>query len=162
MIKPKVYLSDKEYKLVTDSVPIVCVDMVLYDKENKKAGFIKRGEKHALIGGRIGWGESIDEAVKRHLANDTGIGEFDYHLCSPEKPLFIHEYQKADNSKNEGKIGFDPTKHSIALTYALTTNQNPTWANEATGFRWATEEEVENIDFDFGQSSVIKKIFSLV
>ncbi|HYF96885.1 MAG TPA: DUF4916 domain-containing protein [Patescibacteria group bacterium] len=162
MISLNVYLSDKDYKKVTASVPIICVDIVLFNKEENKLGFIRRGTKHALIGGRIGLGESIDEAIKRHLANDVGISEFKYYKCYPQKPVLIHEYDKAKSSENEKKRGFDPTKHSIGLTYILATNQDPVPANEATDFKWAEKHELERIDFDFGQKSVVGELFNLV
>lgn len=162
MTKPKVYLSDEQYKSVTNSVPIICVDMVLYDEQNKKIGFIQRGEKYALIGGRIGLNETIDEAVKRHLSNDLNINEFEYYNCSANNPILVHEYVKGEESPDEDKTGFDPTKHSIGLTYILITNQKPEPANEATGFKWTDKDGLEEIDFHFGQKSVAREFFSLV
>lgn len=67
-------LSSKEYELVNNSVPIVCIDIIplIYSNNSVKLGAIIRATgsesgKVALIGGRIIKNESITEAISRHI-----------------------------------------------------------------------------------------------
>lgn len=164
MKKPDVYLNDEQYEFLTNSIPIICIDVIFYDKATTKIGFIKRrgSDKHALIGGRIGLGESIDAAIKRHVENDLGVTEFKYYKCSPDRPVLVHEYIKGESSPDLDKFGFDPTKQSIALTYILTTDQEFLPKNEAADYVWANKENINNIEFNFGQDKVAEKILEYI
>lgn len=112
------------------------------------------------MGGRVGFGEFIDQAVSRHLENDLDITEFTYYKCSPSQPFLVHEYTKGANSNKPEEFGFDPTKQSVALTFVLTTEQVFSPRNEASGFIWAGKEKIKAMEFDFGQKTVVEKILN--
>jgi ADP-ribose pyrophosphatase YjhB (NUDIX family) len=144
------FLSDVDYKLVTGSVPMVCVDMIAVRKDSDgwHLGVITRATgsqagKRALIGGRVFYGEQLDQAIARHLKNDLGLEATDFNLLpsnSVDRPFYVQQYWPATAS--DAPYGFDPSKHSVGLTYLIKLNTEPQPANEATDFHWITEQDL--------------------
>lgn len=103
--------------------------------------------KLALIGGRVEREERIDKALGRHLQTDLGLGQDDWKLLTfpfgintPQRPFYVQQYWPATES--EPPYGFDPSKHSIGLTFLINLTAEPKPANEANAFRWVTEQDV--------------------
>lgn len=159
-------LSNKDYELVTSSVPIVCIDVVPVTYENNilKLGAIIRATgsesgKVALIGGRILKNESITEAIARHIQKDLSCTSFRYNQLNNENsPFLVQQYEHTAGSPNKFEC-FDPTKHSIGLTYLIELQQNPVATNEASDFLWLTEKDI-NDNFAFGQDFVFRQVIN--
>lgn len=151
-------LPKEQYNQVVDSVPIVCVDMVPIKIENGKYyfGVIERNTgpeigKLALVGGRIYRDETITEAIKRTLATDLGINDFSFYQCEDSKPIIVKQYMQ--KSEVDGDYLYDPTKHAVALTYAITINGDLHPANEASDFVWLKNSK--DHQFGYGHEKVI-------
>lgn len=141
------YVSDELYLKITDSVPIVCVDLVPYDAQSKKIGVITRATgsqagKLALIGGRVKKNESIDQAIQRHLSTDLDITDFSFYKNnSVIRPFYVQQYYHGEYP-GKGFAAFDPTKHAIALSYIIIISGNPIAKLEASEFHWIDASEL--------------------
>src|SRR5581483_11298113 len=98
-------LPDDLYRTVTESLPIVCVDVIPVRKLDGQwqIGVITRATgsqagKLALIGGRIRHGESIEQAIKRHLNNDLLIKDFRFFQGDSSHPFNVAQYEHVKNS----------------------------------------------------------------
>ena len=159
-------LTTKDYELVTGSVPIVRIDVipVIQEKNTIKLGAIIRATgsesgKVALIGGRILKNESITEAIKRHLQKDLNCINFSYCKYNSESnPFLVQQYEHTASSPNKFEC-FDPTKHSIGLTYLIELQEKPIATSEARDFLWLTEKDI-NDNFAFGQNFVFKQVIN--
>jgi ADP-ribose pyrophosphatase YjhB (NUDIX family) len=158
-------LSEKDYNFITSSMPIVCIDVIPVRPNGKhiELGAIIRktgteSGKIALIGGRILKSESISEAIQRHLSKDLNISDFKYSSLNEEDtPFTVQQYDHS--GKDSAKfVCFDPTKHSIGLTYLIEINQEPKPANEASEFLWLRQGDIDN-SFAFRQDIVFRKAF---
>jgi ADP-ribose pyrophosphatase YjhB (NUDIX family) len=135
-------LTGEEYAFVTHNMPIVCVDMIPVRQQGGllQIGSIVRAAgsqkgKIALIGGRVTYGEKLEAAIARHLEHDLGVRSFSFWPGnSVAQPFHVQQYEHADSSTPP--FGFDPTKHSIGLTYLVDLHDEPQAANEALSFQW--------------------------
>ena len=142
------FISDEQYKLVTDSVPMVCVDVIPVRQRPHgwQIGIITRATgaevgKYALLGGRVYHNELLDDAIARHIK--TGWNLSSYSLWpgnSIEHPFYIQQY--LHDSAARLPLGFDPSKHSVAMTYLIELTGEPQPSNEARAFHWITLAEI--------------------
>lgn len=143
-------LTRAEYRFVTATMPIICVDVIpVREQQNQvQLGYITRAtgcqkDKAALIGGRVVKNEHLSEAIGRHLNEAFAIGEFAFHPSNCEgRPFFVAQHAHATESGDLD--AFDPTKHSIAMTY-LIEMADPSLAlmnGEASAFHWASLDEL--------------------
>jgi hypothetical protein len=160
---PGAYLSDDDYRLVTNLVPIVCIDVLPIKKDDAgiwHIGMIIRATgsqtgKITLIGGRVQHSELINDAILRHIKNDLGLDAFGYaEGLSESKPFMVQQYLHQDSVESE-EYAFDPTKNSIGLTYLIEISESPTATNEASEFLWVSD--IEGKKFGFNQQVVAKK-----
>lgn len=159
------YLPDELYQKVTESMPIVCVDMVpvrSIGASEWEIGVITRGTgsqagKICLLGGRIWHNETITDSLKRHLITDLGVTAFSYFQRDDfTSPFYVQQYIHGTASKSP--YGFDPSKHAIALTYLLTIDDIPKPKNEAIGFHWVRKHEVPVVG-GYNQQIVMRAAF---
>lgn len=157
------YLSDEDYKLVTNAVPIICVDILPVRKDENgqwNIGVILRATgsqagKLTILGGRIYHGEFIEEAIERHLNTDLNVTSFEYlDKISDDKPFLVQQYTHTESSDSD-RHGFDPTKHALALTYLVKINEEPKPVNEASEFHWVSD--IDQKEFGFNQQVVVKR-----
>jgi ADP-ribose pyrophosphatase YjhB (NUDIX family) len=141
-------LTPPVYDLVVDSVPIVCVDIIPVKTELfiPKLGIITRATgpergKAAILGGRVLKNETIIDAIGRHLLGSFGSAEFSFHDGNPKKrPFFVQEYPHQDSA--EPPLGFDPTKHALAMTYLVKIAEPTQVRDEALDFHWVGLDEL--------------------
>jgi ADP-ribose pyrophosphatase YjhB (NUDIX family) len=158
-------LSEKDYRFITSSVPIVCIDVIpvrLNESHIELGAIIRKtgteSGKIALIGGRIVKNESISDAIRRHLKKDLNVSDFKYSpLNSEDNPIIVQQYQHS-TLESSSVICFDPTKHSIGLTYLIEISQEPKPANEASKFLWLKQGDIDE-SFAFRQDIVFRKAF---
>jgi len=162
----KHYVSDELYAQITASFPVVCIDVIPVDLANQKIGVITRAtgneaNRLALIGGRIRKDESIKDAILRHLNNDLGITEFSFYKTNNEETPFTVQQYSHSNSQIDGYDCYDPTKHSIGLTYLITINQTPDPKSEACDFHWIDLSEIPD-KTAFNQGVVMQKALEFI
>ncbi len=137
------FLSPAAYDLVTAHVPIICVDLIPVN-DNNRLGTITRATgpeagKLAMLGGRIQKDETISGAIGRHLLGSLGRPEFVYHRGNVEShPFYVAQYTHAPSASE----GFDPTKHAIAMTYLIDIKKPDRVQDEASDFRWIGFDEI--------------------
>lgn len=160
-------LSNETYQLVTQSVPIVCVDLIPV-RENGggwQIGIITRATgpeagKPALIGGRILHQELVQDAIARHLKSDTKVTDFQLFANSEaSQPFYVQQYLHQSEAKPP--LGYDPTKHSIALTYLVDLLEEPKPSNEASDFRWITFDQLPK-SAGYNQHLMMNKAFQFL
>lgn len=117
------YIPDDLYAQIERCIPIVCVDFVALRRgaSGPQVGLIMRdspfGRVWCQLGGRVHWGESIRDALRRH-AYETLQVEVD---PGPDpQPLLVYQWFPDKNAVPPGLIaGHDPRKHSVSLTYTI-------------------------------------------
>jgi ADP-ribose pyrophosphatase YjhB (NUDIX family) len=164
------------YKLVQRLTPLPCVDILLHRERGaaREVGLIYRrvpespvswGEKTGwtLVGGRVWLGETIEEAIHRHL-QDSLVG-VDWSALLKEvnidydHPAAVGEYFPDDKPT----FPVDPRQHSIALSFlvpvdeAVDLKENPD-KREAKKFDWFPENEALAVDIGFRQEIVVEKL----
>jgi len=136
------YLPDETYSLVERAVPIACVDFVPHrvSAASEHVGLILRdspfGRVWCHLGGRIGRGETIRDALDRHARETLNVT-----LLLDEDPQPKHVYQwfpSDDRPASAERIahGDDPRKHAIGLSYLVEMEGVPQARNEALDFAW--------------------------
>jgi ADP-ribose pyrophosphatase YjhB (NUDIX family) len=146
-------------------VPIVCVDALPFRREDDalEIGMIWRDDGSppergwALVGGAIRRGESITDALSRHLVETLGP-DTRWALPDDGTPARVDQY--FPRPREGGHV--DPRKHAIALTYAvpyLGGELHP--AGEAESFRWFALDAVPGGDEGaYGHLEVVAQILS--
>jgi ADP-ribose pyrophosphatase YjhB (NUDIX family) len=162
------YLPKDLYERIRRSIPIVCVDLLLWRWEeggDQQGGreilLIERLDRDGelgltLIGGRIRLDEPIAAAAERHLRDAVG-GELSWHAPDWSRPQRVAEYVRGW----EGEPTFDPAQNSIALTYLVEADRcfAIRGSGEALGLHWFPLERPPDVDrFGFGQGALVHEL----
>lgn len=161
------YLSDELYKTITDNMPIACVDVMPVRKLGTRweIGIITRATgsqsgKAAILGGRVQHGETVDQAINRHIRTDWGISEYSFYGNGNEfQPFRVQQYLHAPEASRP--YGFDPSKHAIALTFLIILHDEPRPQNEASAFYWITEDAIPS-ECAYNQGIVMRAAFEFL
>jgi len=99
------YLSDKDYNFIFSNSVRLCVDLFIETEKGVLLG--KRTHDpyknlFALPGGRMFFGESVDDAIRRIAKNEIGVN--------------VEKYQLMDYVEFNGEIGLSGT-HSISMVF---------------------------------------------
>jgi ADP-ribose pyrophosphatase YjhB (NUDIX family) len=153
------WIPQAEYDAIQARVPILCVDLLPIRAGREEIGMIRRethsgGEGWCMIGGAVKRNEGLVEAITRHVQSTLGIG-LAFELCTPE-PLTVAEYFP---DPTVGKL-HDPRKHAVALTYAAECSGEPQARGEALEFRWFRRNELDDVQFGFGQGAVVTRVLA--
>lgn len=154
------WLSPEDYSFVRERVPILCVDVLLSPRGRWSAvGLIRRatydgGDGWCLVGGRVLRDENLPAAVTRHVAATLGAG-----LRLDLATLQLRAVAEYFTKPSPGEL-HDPRKHAVALTYTAACEGVPRPAGEATDFRWFDIGELGDVDFGFGQDSVVARVLA--
>lgn len=154
------WIPDDEWEHIQRILPIVCVDTLPITRtatgQITAIGLILRdveeqGQGWCLIGGRVQFGESLAEAVTRHMRDTLG-GDVEFDIAHVQQPLYVAQYF---TTARKGYL-VDSRKHAVALTYALEIVGAPDPQNEALDFQWFTLDKLPpSGDFVFGQDRVV-------
>ncbi len=160
------YVSNELYKQITDAFPVICVDVVPVDIKHGLIGTITRAtgrdaNKLALVGGRIRKNETISQAILRHIQTDLGLNNFSFLPTNSEDAPFLVQQYGHGNAKTEKFECYDPTKHSIGLTYIIEIKETPEPKHEASEFHWLGINDIPK-DTAFNQGVVMKKILKSI
>lgn len=142
------FLPADDYALIERSVPLACVDFVPERVENgrREIGLILRESPHGRVwchlGGRIGRGESIREALGRHAHDTIAV---DLELPADPQPGYVYQWFPPDDLPADAaqlRYGDDPRKHAIGLSFVVTAVGEPQPRNEALDFGWFAVDDL--------------------
>jgi ADP-ribose pyrophosphatase YjhB (NUDIX family) len=143
---PEGWIPPPEYARITARVPIVCVDLVaISESEGLRVGLINRptydgARGWCLIGGSV----RRNETLAYSEASDSSSLKF----------LQVFEYF------SEPELGplYDPRKHAVSATFVGRLRGTPAVQDNldgATAFAWFAPDQLNDLEFGFGQRSVI-------
>lgn len=140
------WLAEEELGWVRERVPVVCVDAVPVRLDHlgqiEKVGLLLRAlpdetVSQAIVTGRIMRGETVREALWRHLTKDLGPD------CDPHLPASITPFTVIEYFPDPQRTGFhDPRQHTVSLAYVVPVNGQCRPAEDALDFAWLTIDEV--------------------
>jgi ADP-ribose pyrophosphatase YjhB (NUDIX family) len=157
----KQLLPEKDWKLVCDSVPILCVDVLLSPKgDPRQVALIRRttyegaSEGWCLVGGRVLRNEHLPAAVQRHVAATLGPA-----LQVDQSTLELAAVIEYFSRRDLGEF-YDPRKHAVALTYAASCEctGEPQPQGEALEFGWFGIDQLSEVNFGFGQDKAVAQV----
>lgn len=151
------FLDARLWTTIQDSVPIACVDALLVRRDPAgrptQVGLIRRtapfgsGLTWCHVGGRVNLGETLAQALCRHLVDTLGpAAAFD--LGDDPQPGHVMQYFRAPYTGSGLRAGYDPRKHAISLCYLLDVDETtaPRIAavagGEAREFAWINVDEL--------------------
>ena len=164
------WLSDDDLAWVRQRIPVVYVEAVPVRTDHlgrvEKVGLLLRPRpdgslSRAIVGGRVLYGETIREALWRHLTKDLGP-DADPLLPAEPSPFTVAEY-----FPTPGKTGFaDPRQHAVSLVYVVPVTGECQPSQEALQFSWMTVEEatgpIVGADMAGGQDRLIRMAMASV
>lgn len=140
------WLRDDELAGVRERVPIVYVEAVPLRVDHlgrvERVGLLLRSRpdgtiSRALVSGRVLHGETVREALWRHLTKDLGP-EAAPRLPAEPAPFTVAEYFPDDGRRT----GFsDPRQHAVALVYAVPCDGECEPAQDALDLAWLRPRE---------------------
>lgn len=149
MLDPEsAWLSDKDLDAVRERVPLVYVEAVPVRVNHlgnvERIGLLLRAMpdgtiSRALVSGRVLYGETIREALWRHLTKDLGPD------ADPALPVSPTPYTVAEYFPDEDRTGFcDPRQHAVSLVYVVPVSGECQPAQDALDFTWMTVAEAHS------------------
>lgn len=139
------WLPAEDLSEVRDRVPIVYVDAVPVRLDHlgrvEKVGLLLRAMpdgtiSRAIVSGRVLFGETIREALWRHLTKDLGP-DADPHLPTGIAPFTVAEY-----FPDPSRTGYhDPRQHAVSLAFVVEVTGDPEPQQDALDLSWVTPSE---------------------
>lgn len=139
------WLAESDLDFVRDRVPLVYVDAVPVRLDHlgrvQKVGLLLRAMpdgsiSRAIVTGRVLHGETVREALWRHLTKDLG-SEAEPQLPPAPAPFTVAEY-----FPDPTRSGFhDPRQHAVSLAYIVPCTGECAPAPDALDFTWVSVEE---------------------
>ena len=141
------WLDQRAWDAVQASVPIVCVDLVLV--RGGSIGLIRRPMPPAdrqvwcLIGGRVAHGETLRQAMLRHLRET--LSGVEVSLPADPQPDNVFQWFPSERGDEGVAYGLDPRRHSVGLCFVLPAAGEPVVVEggEGTEFTWWPVADLE-------------------
>jgi len=143
------WLSDDDLELIRRRTPIIYVEAipVLLDGrgEVEAIGLLLRANPEGLItrtfvSGRVHYGESIRNALLRHLEKDLGTMAF------PQLPPSLQPFTVAEFSPLPVTELYDERQHAVALEYIVPVTGECIPRQDALEVTWVTPDEAKDPD----------------
>lgn len=164
------WLSDDELQFVRGRMPVLYVEAVpvRLDGLGKivEVGLLLRStaEGHltrALVSGRVRFGETVREALFRHLENDLGPMAF------PQMPPAIVPVQVAEYFPMPGISNFvDDRQHAVSLVYLVPVTGSCNPRQDALEVTWMSPEDAlapDTLDeFPGGRGELLRQVLGAV
>ena len=159
------WLEAYELEVVRGRVPMVYVDAVPVRLDElgqlTHVGLLLRAMpdgtiSRTIISGRVLWGETVREALMRHIDKDLGPEAFPRIPLSPA-PFTIAEYMP-----DPMRTGFhDPRQHAVSLAYIVPMEGECEPSQEALDFAWVTNIEAAGLavsgEMTGGQDRIVRR-----
>lgn len=139
------WLASGDLDKVRDRVPMVYVDAVPVRVDHlgriQRIGLLLRAMpdgtiSRAIVSGRVLLGETVRDALWRHLTKDLGPD------CDPQLPPAPSPFTVAEYFPDPERTGFhDPRQHAVSLAYVVPCNGECAPAEDALDFSWLSVEE---------------------
>lgn len=150
------------YRLVLGQLPIVCVDVLPVRETSRgfEVGLIKRHDRDgqlrwAMVGGGVHRGETVTEAIARHVRITLGGAARVELPCDEAHPHAVGQYFPQPRAG----FGHDPRKHAVALSYWARLSGPVTPLDEAVAFAWFPAEALPPADdFGFGHELTVARL----
>lgn len=140
------WLSDEELDIVRGQVPMVYVEAVPVRVDHlgriEKIGLLLRAQSdgavsRAVVSGRVMFGESVRDALWRHLTKDLGPH------ADPQLPTGVAPFTVTEYFPDASRSGFhDPRQHAVALGFVVPCAGECTPAQDALDLAWMSPTEV--------------------
>lgn len=162
------WLGDEMWTAVQRAVPIACVDVVAVrqDREGRRIGLIQRVTPFddrilwCQIGGRIQLGETVRDAVLRHL--HEALSGVTADLPADPQPSYVMQWFPAPLPMDGVAHGLDPRRHAVALSFLVEVvgEPMPVPGGEAIAFAWLAPHEVRERQDDVwpGTTSLLQSL----
>ena len=146
MLEAPGWLEPERLEDVRGRVPMVYVEAVPVRVDHlgrvTRVGFLLRPQSDGtlsreVVSGRVLLGESVREALWRHLTKDLG-GDADPQLPPTAAPFTVAEYFPDPTRAAQ----HDPRQHAVALCYVVPIDGEAAPSQDALDFAWLTPEEV--------------------
>lgn len=139
------WLSSQDLARVRESVPLVYVDAIPVRVDHlgriERVGLLLTARSddtisRAIVTGRVLHGETIREALWRHLTKDLGPD------CDPSLPPSPSPFTVAEYFPDQERTGFhDPRQHAISLAYVVPVAGDCVPSQDALDFSWLSVNE---------------------
>ena len=139
------WLTEERLEAVRGEVPMVYVEAVPVRVDHlgaiTKVGLLLRAQadgavSRAVVSGRVLFGESLRDALWRHLNKDLG------HQADPRLPTGVAPFTVAEYFPEPGRSGFhDPRQHAVALGYLVPCDGECAPAQDALDLAWLSPAE---------------------
>jgi len=131
------YLDYIVYKL--QNGPFVTVDAII--EVDGSVLLVKRSNPpfgYALPGGFVDYGESLEEAVKREVEEETGL-----------KVISLKQFHTYSDPNR------DPRFHTVGTVFIAKTKGNPRAGDDAADIKWVKLEAIEDVELAFDHKKII-------
>ena len=145
------WLSEGDLESARERLPMVYVDAVPVRTDDRglvtSVGLLLRGMpdgsiSRAVVSGRILYGETVREALMRHLEKDLGPMALPAIPASPQ-PFTVVEY-----FPDPDVTGFhDPRQHAVSLAFVVSIEGDCAPSQDALDLVWVTPAEASAKDF---------------
>ena len=157
------WLTDDELRFVRARMPILYVEAipVRVDGEGmvEQVGLLLRGNDageitRTFVSGRVQYGESLREALLRHLEKDLG------QMAFPALPQNLVPFTVAEFSPMPWSKLYDERQHAVGLEYVVPVSGECSPRQDALEVTWLTPEEALDPDLleeiEGGRASVLR------
>lgn len=140
------WLTDEELDEVRGRVPLVYVEAVPVRIDHlsqvERVGLLLRSRpdgtiSRAVVSGRVLWGETVREALWRHLSKDLGP-EAEPQLPTEPSPFTVAEYFPNDR---RGTGFTDSRQHAVSLAYVVPVEGECVPAEDTLELTWLRPTE---------------------
>ena len=128
------YIEQKEYLKIIQSLPISCVDIIIKNKNNEYLLVQRNSDPlknhYFLVGGRVNLNETLLSAAKRKLNEEVGL--------NVDKFEFIGVYQDFFDRNSFGKCEI---YHTISLVFLINIigNEKIKLNKFSSSYKWSKE-----------------------
>lgn len=143
------WLPAEDLAAVRDRIPMVYVDAVPVRLDHlgqvEKVGLLLRAMpdgtiSRAVVSGRVLFGETIRDALWRHVTKDLG------HDADPALPASPQPFTVAEYFPDPTRTGYhDPRQHAVSLAYVVPIGGEPAPQHDALQFSWLTPSEALSV-----------------
>lgn len=143
------WISDSELELVRRRMPILYVEAIPVRVDDsgvvEHIGLLLRANSDGMItrtfvSGRVHYGETVRDALMRHLEKDLGAMAF------PQVPINLSPFTIAEFSPMPMTELYDERQHAVALEYIVPVSGECAPRQDALEVTWVTPEDAKDPD----------------